>query len=304
MTGKHILMHKNKKVATCSFDKDGYLKQLYDIHNEEHFPVMAQKNPLQGLQQWIVSRLPGKGRADLARLKAFYGMESIVSPHAASLFDAYWFKAAEDNTTWDDINFFRRFDNRTDGIETLLFRQGNMSRYSLNVDSPNLTIPGNKERYWLKQNNKLYLIYKDAQAEMADYKKVVKNFATIGRTIDLPGNNGFNSTTKEFHQNELLPREYILLNDVLFTRIPVETSEHIERIPLEEYYIVTDKSKNKSKVQNLIQCCEQFKLPNYRTFFSLIADYDDAIGLEERELSDVGVLRNVETLEILGFHKL
>ena len=278
-------MHKNKKVATCLFDKDGYLKQIVNIHNEEHFPVMAQKNPLQGLQQWLTARYPGKGRNDLAKLKAFYGPDKIQSPHAASLFDAYWFQDADDKKTWEEISFFKRFDNSTDGIETLLFRQGNMSRYSLNVDSPNLTVPGNKERYWMRRGSSLYLLYKDAKNEMAEYRKGVA-------CVDQKDGYG------------VLPREYELHNDVLFTCVPVETSEHIERIPLEEYYIAADKSKSKSKVQNLIQCCEQFKLPNYRTFFSLIADYDDAIGLEERELSDVGVLRNTETLEIVGFHQL
>lgn len=298
MNGKYTLMHKNKKVATCLFDKDGYLKQISEIHNEAHFPVMAQKNPLQGLQQWIASRSPGKGRRDLAELKAFYSPEKISSPHLASLFDAYWFQDTDDKKTWDEINFFSRFDNKTDGIEALLFRQGSMGRYSLNMDSPNLTIPGSKERYWLKQNNKLYLIYRNAQAEMAEFRKgktAIKTLQEDEKDLGLP---------KESSHNEILPREYILHNDILFTRIPVETNEHLERIPLEEYYIAANKNKGQSKVQNLVRCCQQYQFPDYRKFFSLIADYDDAIGLEERELAEVGVLRNADTLEIVGFHGL
>lgn len=279
MTGLHYLMHKNKKVATCYFDKNGFLKQIYEIHDENHMPVMTKNNPLQGLQQWLALRFANKRRPDIARLKAFYGDK--LSPNTmASLLDAYWFQNTEKKQTWEEINFFDNFDARTDSVENSLFSHGSVSRSSFNPDSPNLTIPGLGERYWLRQGSSFFLLYKNAQKEMQEYKKARANNLSI------------------------LPREYILYNDLLMTKVKSETSAKIERIPLEEYYIASDKVKNHSKVQNLISCCEQFQLPDYRNFFSLIADFDDLIGIEERELSDIGVLRDNETLEIIGFHSL
>ena len=57
-------------------------------------------------------------------------------------------------------------------------------------------------------------------------------------------------------------------------------------------------------MENLAHCCEYYEIPEWKEFFTNMSKFDEAVGNTERELSDVYVLRDSNTLKIIGFAPL
>ena len=145
-------------------------------------------------------------------------------------------------------------------------------------NSPNFTIPGSKQRIWYKTSNELLLLHGNPQTEISNYKKT-KHISTVAH------------------------RNYFILGDEICVSIVPQVNKKIERIPFNLLYnACEDKSKN--KMQNLQYCCEINQIPNWKDFFTNMFEYDEIIGNHNRELADIGVLRDSQTFEIIGFENL
>jgi len=276
MKGRVTLMHKNKKVASCYLGKDQMLTQIYSVYDESRLPVVAQKDTLQNLQKWITGRFTAKARKDFSVYRDFY---SFDAKNLSSVMDGYWIKEDKEDT-WESVNPMNRFENITDEIETLVFSPNKMRNSVLNWDSPNLTIPFETESFILKENGKFYLLQGSPKRQMDQFKKGLE------------------------HGVPLAPREYTLYKDQLFTKVELSVSEDTEYIPLEEYFLIYEKQKDVGHFSNVLGCCEFFKIPEYKEFLKNVVDFAKITGNSDWRLSDIGVLRNSETLEIIGFHPL
>lgn len=280
MRGTQILMHGNDKVCECKFDNGGYLQTaggITNVYNEELLPVcIGNNNPVMDMKRWLLSRALAPNRPDIAPLREFYGGGSFVSAHGLSLFDTYWF-AGQDFNDWDAVNAYDNWNCKKDSV-VLMLKNASMLN-EINYDSPNLTIPGSKQRIWYKGGNEIYMLYTDAQKEMSDYRA-----AGMDKTY-------------------VADRMYTILSEHICCKVKSCTSKDVEMIPLEEYYNVTQRP-DRSNMENLQACCEQFGIPKWKTFFSEMMDYDEACENDDRSLADVGVLRDTKTLEIIGFAPL
>lgn len=276
MKGRVTLMHKNNKVASCYFGKGQTLTQIYSVYDEKLLPVVAQKDTLLNLQKWINGRFTAKSRSDFSAYRDFY---SFDAKNLSSVMDGYWIKE-EKSDSWDEVNPFKSFENITDEIENIVFSPDKVKNAVLNWDSPNLTIPFETESYVLKENGKFYLLQGAPKRQMDQYKRAVEH--------DIP----------------LAPREYVLYKEQLFTKVELSISEEVEYIPFEEYFLAYEKQKDIGHFANILGCCEFYKIPGYKTFLENVAHFTEVTGNRDWKLSDIGVLRNSDTLEILGFHPL
>lgn len=278
MKDTQILMHGNIKVAECRFDARGYLKKVNKVFDMDHLPISVLPDSdtfTLDLQRWILSRSLSANRRDIAPLREFYGGEAFLSRMGLSLFDSYWF-ATKDIADWEAINPYDHWNEETDSV-TLMFMCPEELRM-IDANSPNLTIPGRMHRLWHKEEDKLFLLYGDAQKEMAAYKQ------SQGSPI----------------VNE---RSYKIVCGQIYAATEAETSKGVERVSLEEYYnACSDPEKSKSK--NMEVCCEKYGFTGWKDFIMEMSLYDDRIGNTSRELCDVGILRDAKTLEFVGFAKL
>ena len=277
MKDTQILMHGNTKVAECRFDARGYLKKVQKVFNKEHLPVCtdADKETFTlDLQRWILARALAPNRRDIAPLREFYGGEAFQTKMGLSLFDSYWF--AEKGAEWDAVNAYDNWKEDTDSV-FLMFTCPEELR-AIDTNSPNLTIPGRAHRLWHKTEDGLVLLHGDAQKEMAAYKN------SDGSPI-------------------VAKRKYLIVAGQIYTTIKSETSKNVERVSLEDYYNACQVPEY-SKSKNMEICCEKYGLDGWKDFILEMSQFDDRIGNTSRELCDVGVLRNPETLEFIRFAKL
>lgn len=289
LNGTKILMHKNDKVCECKFDSRGYLENITNIFSEKLLPMgVGEENPVIELQKWILNRSISQNRRDIGNLREFYGSPAFIPEMALSLFDCYWF-SEKGEPIWDEVNAFDNWDCRRDSIYLMLARPEELEH--IDKDSPNLTVPGREPRIWYRLNDseimtnsaieesrELCLLYGNPQTQMDNYKKTSDNPIVAKRT-------------------------YCILHNNIYVKVSAFTSKDIEMVCFDSLYNNVY-NKEKSKMENLTHCCEYYCIPNWKSFFANLIKYDEAIGNKDRELSDIYVLRNSDTLEIIGFAPL
>ena len=280
MNGLATLMHKDIPVAQCYFGSNGKLEKIEEIYEEARIPVLAsgEENRLIQLQKWISSRTLSMNRTDVAELSGFYGDSALQSQNYISLYDCYWFRK-KDDTKWEDVNC-RFLMNKEDPVENALLRPNLVNRFTNFGTSPNVTLPGDELRLWYREGRALFLLYGNAKEKMEEY-----------------------SVAKDLKIN-MLEREYMFYEDMLFAKIPVLTSEKQECIPFEEYYVAFQKDPKKSKAHNLADCCEFYGIRGWKEFIDDMLHLDETIGNESRDLNDIFVLRDSDTLKPMCFHPL
>jgi len=278
MRGTQILMHRNEKVLTCVFDSRGYVENVLTIHNRKFLPPCIDEGCIIfDLQRWLLTRSLAINRRDIAPLKEFYGTQVFLSETSLSLFDHYWFKEKDSKKTWEEINAFDNWDAQNDEYYLMIAHPEKLTDLS-HPNSPNYTIPGRTQRFWYKTNSQIYLLHGNAKEKMDEYKADIK-------------------------KDIVSVKSYVILSETVYAAEIPRVTKEIERISFEDYYNALDLS-DMSKAKSLQMCCEHFNIPNWKDFIFRLCEFDDSTGNESRELSDIGVLRDSNTLEIIGFDKI
>lgn len=272
-----IVMHKDEKVAEYKCKSNGNFDKLIKVYNEELLPDRTKKTEI-ALQRWMILRTPSNLRRNFSALKEFYGQEYFVSKNMRSLFDCYWIKNADEKISWDEINPFTTWDASSDSIYMASYRPADFEGFD--ESSPNLTIPGADPVVWYEFEDGIGLINENAQKDMKEYKKA-----------------------KELGIEIVSERSYKILSGRVFTFKNASTSDEIERIPFDTYYNAVE-DPSKTKAENIKICCEKYGIPNWKEFISEMLEFDKACENSGRELFDIGVLRNANTLECISFDLL
>lgn len=279
---KQVIMHKDTEVCHITLDDRGYVESVDSVESEELLPCVPEKNIKDlkfGIQKWLLTRMISRGRSDYAPLRTFYGEERFVSKNRVSLADCYWAKEEDGKETWSEVNPFKNWDEDSDSYFGILNEPEDT--YMVDNVSPNLTIPGVEHRFWYRLGSQVGYLNEAAQSDMAFYKKALE----IG-CGDI-----------------VAKRQYLILSGKIYTFTPSETSESVERVPFDVLYDACEE-QGLSKMENLKKTCDTYGISKWKSFFSLMTKMDNATGNNERELCDIGVLRNSDTLEVIGFSKI
>ena len=162
MKGTCVLMHRNNKVATCTFDSRGFLKKISKIHDAKLLPIGIREESMAiDLQRWLLLRSLAPNRTDIAPLREFYGSAALLSSTGASLQDCYWF-ADENHIDWEQENPYDNWDCKNDSLYLMLAHPIRLTKFDTN--SPNLTISGRDPKIWFRsKGNDICLLYGNAQ---------------------------------------------------------------------------------------------------------------------------------------------
>lgn len=274
------VMHKNDEVLTYECDKRGIATKIENVARKDLLPFASvdESSYKLSLQIWLLERSIGKTRKDIEPLVAFYGVDYFRSQNYASLFDCYWVRNDE-SEVWEDICPQRNWDPENDSYFNLIHSPTEVESFS--KASPNLTLSGVERRFWHVKDGVLGIITESSQADMAVYKAAKK----LGLT------------------SIVARRDYLVIKGTIYAFHPVKVSSSTERVPFSMYYDqVADDSK--TKIQNLEACCNRFGIKGWKEFFKGVMTVDQEVGNKDRGLSEIGVLRNADTLEVLGFEPI
>lgn len=271
---KKELMHKNIVVAEIVETKNNQVSSV-QVFEPDWFPNLGDDSPINNYRKFKLARQTNLCRKDIQPYVGFYGYENFISNTLRSLNDCYWIREKGSNLKYEDISAFSISDLSEDDIFLSLVRPSDFR--SFGEDSPNLCIPSQKPIYWYQDDDKLGLINKNAQADMYIYK-----------------------IAKEHNIDIVKPRKYLIIYNTIYTFIPIDTNEHLERISFEQLYNST-KDINLSNSANIQKCCEHYQIKNWKDFISKMIQLNKLVQIP---LSELYVLRNADTGEYLEFDKI
>lgn len=281
MVGSYKLMHKTSPVCEINFNVSGYVEKVGRVYNERLLPLSINKdNPLNiEFTKWMAERTFSPGRTDIMMARSYLATNVFQYAGIVSLFDCYWFLPTKQSISWDEINPYDNWNNKTDPI-CLLNLKPNYIHRDTDMSSPNLSIPGNENDFWYRGKDAIYYLSDNIEKDMGYYKKSIGN-------------------------KYIQPREYSIIYNRLFSAKKAETSKDIESFLLSGIY-EKYKKDDQDDFKLLVKALEDIGIDKTHAydFFQNMYDCDERAGIDDRDLSSVRILRDANTLEIIGFSKL
>lgn len=278
---KKLLMHKDTIVASFASSKASKknINQV-EVLVPELFPFTTQ-DACVSFRRWLLFRRTSPSRKDLQSTVSFYGDDDFYSENLASLFDTYWVKDENSDRTFDDVSLYKKTDFVKDSVYMSLAKPAEFK--SFDQASPNLTIPSKSPLFWFELDGQRGIVNMQAQLDMQLYK----NAKAAG--LDL------------FHD-----RKYLIDSYTLYSFKPSVTSEKVEKIPFDQLYtsLITEENKDDSVTAHLVRCCEHYQIPQWKDFIKQILQFNEQNPQNKIFPQYIGVLRDTDTLEYLGFDKL
>jgi hypothetical protein len=282
MIGSYKLMHREDPVCDMTFDQYGHVSKVGTVYNEELLPpgTGAGKELLRELGSWMDSRIFSQARPDIAFVRRYLSEDILKHAGQVSLFDTYWFKGPKDTVTWEDINPYDHWDHRRDPV-CLLNLRPNYIHADTRMDSPNLSIPGADNAFFCRgEEGKFYFLSEDIEKDMGYFKRAE------GSTITQP-------------------RKYTIISGRLYSAQESQTSREVESFPMSAVY-EKFKGRREDSLDILMKALESVGIDRGTSceFLREMYSGDEKADIDDREFSSVRLLRNTETLEVLGFAKI
>ncbi len=273
---------KENKVLTLK-DEEGVPSEVLKIDAPELLPLFLKDNcTTESFKKWLSLRAIPENREGLKEVKDEFGKDFLKSKNYASLTDQYWIKWRSE--TWKKVNYFTNFYDKE--IGSMFFEPWNVSvqkRYRNNT--PDLTTGGVLRKRWLQnQDRTSYLIKAGSIATHQEplSEVLVSVFA---------------------EQLDKIPCvkydmwvEGVTICSKCDNFITVDT----ELVPASAFYFKKERTDKESVYAHLIKACEENEIPGAKEFIDWMIFIDSATGNEDRNLGNIGFIRDSNTMKFIG----
>ncbi len=273
---------KENKVLTLKDNEGGVPSEVIKIDAPELLPLsLRQRCTSEDFRNWLSMRSIPKTREGLIDIKAEFGENWLVNKNYASLSDQYWIRRREEK--WNKINFFFNTYDRTVG--DMVFSPWNIPvQKTYKNNCPDLTTGGVLRKRWLQYPDKSSCLIKagSLQTHQEPLSEVlVSVFAEQLGVIPC------------------VKYDMWVEGVTLCSRCDNFITVDTELVPA--YMIYNQKERGEESVYaHLINACEDFDIPGAKEFIDWMIFIDNATGNEDRNLGNIGFIRDVNTLKFLG----
>ena len=292
---EYFLMHKDIPVCLMEISDDGTLGSVR--RNEAasaHFPLGGQMNNMKFHEWWRDRAIPKTrhgARSALQRLGYSSTNSALVNNLALSLSDCYWIRPREEKLTWKDTNLFTNdfvdtfgeitinrdhmIDLRKETRFNCATSQGELQKkWCIDKEGRRYMIKGNYGQSYQQSLNEIFAAKLHEQQGFSEYT----HYSLVRLQVD--GNvEGLGCMCYDF------------------------CSEDVECISAWELLQTIKIKQNESYYYPLKKVC--LKLGMSEEKFSDFIDYqimtDYLITNTDRHMNNIAVIRNQDTLQVLGF---
>lgn len=292
---EYFLMHKDIRVCLMEISEDGELGNVRrNVAAADHFPLGGQMNNMKFHEWWRERAIPKtRHGAKTALQKLGYSStnSALVNNLALSLSDCYWIQPRGEDLTWKDTNLFT--NDFVDSFGEITINQDYMVDLRKETKFNCATSQGELQKKWcIDKEGRRYMI-KGNYGE--SYQQSLNEiFAT-----NLHKKQGFEhytpyslvklQTTGEIEGLGCLSYDFC--------------SENIECISAWELLQTIKIKQNESLYYPLKKVCLELgmKEGEFHDFidYQIMTDY--LLTNTDRHMNNIAVMRNPDTLEILGF---
>ena len=294
-TREYFLMHKDIRVCLMEVSDDGSIRNVRRNKNqEEHFPLGGQMNDMKFHEWWSDRAIPRTrhgAKNALQRLGYISTASALVNNLALSLTDCYWIMPRDEDLSWDQVSLFTNDFVDSFGELTLneAYEVDLRGRTRFNC----ATSQGELQKKWcIADDGRRYMVkgnYGDSYQQSLN-----ELFAT-----KLHEQQGFDNYT--VYEPVLLSVENG--NEGLGCMCYDYCSEDIESISAWELLQTVKLRQNESFYYPFKQVCLSLGISN--DDFDRFIDYqimtDFLLSNTDRHMNNIAILRNPDTLEVLGF---
>jgi len=292
---EYFLMHKDIRVCLMEIDHDGNIRNVRrNAAAMDHFPLGGQMNDMKFHEWWKDRAIPKTrhgAKTALQRLGYSSTGSALVNNLALSLSDCYWLQPRGESLSWKDVNLFT--NDFVDSFGELTINQD----YSLDLQKETkfncATSQGELQKKWcIDDHGNRYMVKGNyGQSYQQSLNEV---FATT-----LHKQQGFKNHT---------PYSIVHLKtdgdmDGLGCLCYDFCNEEIESISAWEMLQTTKFRQNESLYYPFKKVCLNMGMSEHD--FTSFIDYqimtDYLLTNTDRHMNNIAVMRNPDTLELLGF---
>ena len=284
------LMHGDIIVAELTFDVHGGIGSVGIIHDEDHMPVFTRgrenEELLRHIRKWWSKRAIPKSRKGIDRALIELGMSTpeqmMLASQGLSLSDSYWVRPVGSELVWADVNYHRNGFSTEFGNLILFGDEGSGDL----LESPDPALNGNLGKTWLSDGD-LRLLMKGGTLPFCQqpFNEVIAS--EVMRRLGIE-HVGYSLETRH-------PEPFCVC--------PCFCDERTEFIPAWEF-VYTPGMDMASIHSHLCRSFSDAGCTHVSDFLDRMIVVDYLVGNEDRHYGNFGLLRNAETLEIVGFAPL
>jgi len=287
-----ILLNKNTPVLNFEMDVDtAQIYKITKVVNPEHAPISVLDNKgfpdrIRLIDWWKSRAIPISrfGLRDALMLMNISSTEKLVlESHGLSLSDQYWIKEAGSELQWNEINFF---DNDfSDDVGEALF--GRKNSETLDLLSPCNTSDGWLRKKWKIVNGKRALV----KAGSSSFYQEPLNELIATKILKA-------SSFENFIEYHVISDSEGKPMSVCNNFVTCDT----ELITARAIFQSTKQRNEDSDKVHYVRCCEKLGIPSEVTeeFLSDMLTFDYLICNQDRHYNNFGMIRDVNTLQVLG----
>lgn len=292
---EYFLMHKDIKVCLMEIDDEGHIKNVRQ--NEAataHFPLGGQMNNMKFHEWWKDRAIPKTrhgAKTALQRLGYASTNSALVNNLALSLSDCYWIQPRGEELTWKDTNLFTNEFVDTFGEITL--NRDHVIDVRKETKFNCATSQGELQKKWcIDKEGRRYMIKGNyGQSYQQSLNEI---FAT-----KLHEQQGFENYTPYSLVRLQVDGDMEGLGCLCYDFC----SEELECISAWELLQTMKIKQNESYYYPLKKVCIELGMSeqSFHDFmdYQIMTDY--LISNTDRHMNNIAIMRNPDTLEILGF---
>lgn len=292
---EYFLMHKDIRVCLMEITEEGTIGNIRK--NEAaaaHFPLGGQMNNMKFHEWWRDRAIPKTrhgAKTALQRLGYTSTNSALVNNLALSLSDCYWIMPRGENLTWKDVNLFT--NDFVDSFGEITINRDHTIDLRKETRFNCATSQGELQKKWcIDKSGRRYMIKGNyGQSYQQSLNEV---FAT-----NLHEKQGFERYTPYSLVRLQVDGDMEGLGCLCYDFC----SENIECISAWELLQTVKVKQNESYYYPLKKVCLSLGMPEQE--FNDFLDYqimtDYLISNTDRHMNNIAIMRNPDTLEILGF---
>lgn len=275
------LFLKEEKVLTLK-DIGGVPSEVVKVQNPELLPLSLRKScTTESFQKWLAQRSLPDNREGLREMKETFGTSWLQNKNYASLSDQYWIKWRDEK--WKRINFFTNLYSPEIGM--MAFEPWEVKKGKYSTFSPDLTTNGVLKKRWIQTPDKKSHLIK--AGSIAAHQEPLSEVLVSVLTEKLGGiqSAGYN-----------LYIEGTTMCSICDNFITEDT----ELVPMSSIYYDEERDPNESVFDHILHMCDLHEIVGAKEYLEWMILIDNLTGNEDRNLGNIGFIRDINTLKFIG----
>lgn len=278
---KYHLMHKNDVCGELLYDEKRGVIHSYKDNNEGISPFLGKCDSNKILDWWKIRSIPASRnmiRDVLEKSGCDTTSQYLAKNLALSMTDSYWICPVDLTVKYEDI----RFSNLAE------YNQGKIPYHNATSYDPNASLGGQMEKYWDLQQEIPVLVKESSKYfGQQSINEVFATFLHKKQNTNIP----FVNYTAAYTDS-----------GSVLSKCPSFTSDRVEFIPAYEIVTSEKTQNNISLYEGYIELCVRNGIDreNIQDYMDYLVLSDFIISNTDEHLLNFGILRDAETMKLLG----